>query len=45
MIRLRKIKIGEGKFLFCEGKIKKHQHVFPYLSSTFLFLSSTFSDT
>jgi hypothetical protein len=45
MIRLRKIKIGEGEFLFREGKIKKHQHVFPYLSSTFLFLSSTFSDT
>ena len=35
MIRLRKIKIGEGEFLFREGKIKKHQHVFPDLSSTF----------
>ena len=45
MIHLRKIKIGEGKFLFREGEIKKHQHVFPHLSSTFLFLSSTFSDT
>ena len=41
-IRLRKIKISEGEFLFFYVKIKKHQHVFPHLSSTFFFIFNFF---